>query len=157
MASTLLTRPLPVADPGRIVMFRSSDGADPTYPEYLQFRDMNRAFSGLTGWAPSPVSLGQGPQSEIVVAEIVAGNYFDVLGVRPALGRTFAPEEDKTPNTHPVVVLSDALWRRQFQADPQILGRTVVLNGQSFSVIGVMPPAFAGSSFLLKVALWAPV
>jgi predicted permease len=157
MATTLLTRPLQVFDPDRIVMFRSSDGSDPSYPEFIKLRNMNEAFSGLTGWFPAPVSLGQGTNSEIVVSEIVTGNYFDVLGVNAVLGRTFLPEEDRTPNTHPIVVLSDAIWRRQFGADPQIVGRTIVLNGQSFSVIGVMPPSFSGSSFLLRVELWAPV
>ncbi len=156
-ATTLLTRALPVANPERIVMFRSSDGNDTLYPDYLRFKDTNQSFAGVSGWFPTPVSLGQGGQSEILVSEIVTGNYFDVLGVSAAIGRTFIPEEDQTPNTHPVVVLSDSLWRRQFGADPQILDKKVVLNGQSFTVIGVMPPTFTGWTFLLKVQMWAPI
>ena len=146
-AGTLLSRRLPVTDPDGIVMFRSSDGGDIPYPDYLRYRDTNQTFSGLLGWFPSPVSLGRGEKSEIVVAEIVSGNYFDVLGVHAALGRTFLPEEDQSPGTHPVVVLSDMLWKQQFGSDPQVIGRTAVLNGRPFEVIGVMPPSFTGSAY----------
>ena len=70
---------------------------------------------------------------------MVTGNYFDVLGVKAARGRTFAPEEDRTANTHPVVVLSDAYWKRRFNADPNIVGKNVILNTHPFTVIGVAP------------------
>src|SRR5215831_234526 len=156
-ASTLLSRPLPVTDPARVVMFRASDGHDILYPDYLRYRDSNQTFTGLSGWFRSPVSFGQGEKSEIIVAEIVTGNYFDVLGVHAALGRTFLPEEDQTPGTHPVVLLSDMLWKQQFGGDPQVVGRTVMLDGRPFVVIGVMPPSFTGSTYLLKVQLWSPL
>jgi predicted permease len=156
-AGTLLTRPLPVSDPQKVVMFRSSDGHDIPYPDYVLYRDTNRTFTGLTGFFPTPVSFGQGEKSEIVAAELVTGNYFDVLGVRAALGRTFLPEEDRTAGTHPVVVISDMLWRQQLGSDPQVIGRSVTLNGRPFRVVGVMPPAFTGSAYLLKVQLWSPV
>jgi predicted permease len=156
-AGTLLSRPLPVTDPDRVVMFRASDGRDVSYPEYLRYRDSNQTFTGLSGWFPSPVSFGQGEKSEIVVAEIVTGNYFDVLGVHAALGRTFLPEEDQRPDTHPVVVLSDVFWKQRFGSDPQVIGRTVMLNGRPFVVVGVMPPSFTGSTYLLKVQLWSPI
>src|SRR5262249_51385785 len=90
-ASTLLTRPLPVTDPDRVVMLRSSDGSDLRYDDYVRFRDSNQTLAGFTGWTPLPVSLGLGASSEVIVGEIVAGNYFDVLGASAALGRTFVP------------------------------------------------------------------
>ena len=71
--------------------------------------------------------------------QLVSGNFFDALGVRPMLGRTFLPEEDTTPNAHPVVVLSHNFWQRRFAGDPSIVGRTVTLNGRAFTVIGVAP------------------
>ena len=85
-------------------------------------------------------------RGETIWGEFVSGNYFDVLGIRPALGRSFLPEEDKIPGASPVVVLSDSLWRRRFHADPQIIGRKVQLNSVAFTVVGVAPTTSRGSS-----------
>ena len=90
-------------------------------------------------------------------ASIVSGNYFDVLGVRPALGRGFLAEEDRTPNSHPVVVFSDNFWQRRFAGDPSVVGRTVTLNGRAFTVIGVGPAGFRGSEPYLNIDAWVPM
>jgi hypothetical protein len=92
-----------------------------------------------------------------VFAQLVSGNFFDALGVRPILGRTFLPEEDTTPNTHPVVVLSHTFWERRFAGDPSIVGRTVALNGRAFTIIGVTPAGFRGTQPYLNLDLFVPM
>ena len=79
------------------------------------------------------------------------------MGVKPVLGRGFLPEEDRTPNTHPVMVLSHSLWQRRFNADPAIVGKTIYLNGRPFTVVGVMPESFLGSAFYFRQAFWVPL
>jgi predicted permease len=92
-----------------------------------------------------------------VFGEIVSGNYFDVIGVRAALGRTFSPDEDRAPLTHPVVVLSHNSWQRHFGGDPAIVGRSVTLNGHAFTVVGVGPAGFHGTEPYLDLDLWVPM
>src|SRR3712207_5611803 len=113
-------------------------------------------------WASAGISSGEsrdagdGERAEVVWGELVSGNYFDVMGVKPLLGRGFLPEEDRTPNTHPVVVLGHSLWQRRFGSDQNIVGKTVYLNGQPFTVVGVMPESFLGSVFYFRQAFWVP-
>ncbi|MGH9938261.1 MAG: ABC transporter permease, partial [Blastocatellia bacterium] len=102
-------------------------------------------------------SGGSDDRAEVVWGETVSGNYFDVLGAPPTLGRGFRPEEDRAPNTHPVVVLSHGLWRRRFNADPAIVGRSVYLNGHPLTVIGVTPERFTGTKFGLRMEFWVPL
>jgi putative ABC transport system permease protein len=104
-----------------------------------------------------PMSLRTGDDSQRVWGQLVSGNYFDVLGVRAALGRTFAPEEDQTPGRYPVVVLSHRFWQRRFSSDPNVLGRTVTLNGRAFTVIGVAAAVFRGNEPYLSLDLWVPM
>src|SRR5262249_25170378 len=92
-----------------------------------------------------------------VWGELVSSNYFDVMGDKPMLGRGFLPEEERTPNAHPVVVLGYRLWQQRFNADAGVVGKTVYLNGQPFTVIGVMPESFIGSRYYLRQAFWAPL
>ena len=80
-----------------------------------------------------------------------------MLGVRAALGRAFTPDDDRTPNGHPVVVISDRLWRTQFIADPQAIGQVLFLNGHPFTVIGVAPASFTGTVFANETDFWAPL
>ena len=121
------------------------------------FREKNDVFSGssiviFTG-APLDVS---GKQVQIL-AQLVNGNFFDVLGVRPRLGRFFSPEEDVTPGARPVVVLSTALWNDRFGADPNILGKTIELNNQDYAVIGVAPADFHNVGNLGSPSVWVPM
>jgi predicted permease len=104
------------------------------------------------------VNLGaRGDQLERVTADMVSGNYFAVLGVRPILGRAFLPEDDQTPGTHPVAVISDDLWQRYFGSDPAALGKPLTLNGHDFTVVGVAPRGFKGTDLSNAVEIWVPL
>ena len=93
----------------------------------------------------------------MVTGELVSGNYFDVLGAHPVLGRAFLPEEDRTPGTHPVVVLDHDFWQSQLGGDPELVGKTIRLNNQRYTVVGVAPPGFRGTNAPFASAVWLPV
>jgi len=114
--------------------------------DYQDLRDRNETLSGLAAHQVLAMNLGRGGQPERVRGAVVSGNYFDVLGVKAAIGRAFLPNEDRTPRSHPVVVLGHGLWQRRFGADPQVVGQTITLNEHEFTVIGVAPKEF-GSPF----------
>jgi MacB-like periplasmic core domain len=102
--------------------------------------------------------LGDAPDVERVWSEMVSGNFFDVLGVKPLLGRTFSAEEQaERPGGAPVAVIGETLWRRRFQADPNIAGRVIKLNQKAFTIIGVTPAAFPGTINGLNFDLWVPL
>ena len=128
-----------------------------SYLDYQEFRDRNNVLSGLIAHQILPLNLGRGEKPERVWAGIVSGNYFDVLGVKALIGRTFLPEEDRTPNSHPVAVLGYGLWQRRFGADPKILGQTITLNEHDFTIIGVAPKDFGSSFAGLALDVWTPV
>jgi macrolide transport system ATP-binding/permease protein len=159
-------RPLPVKDPERVVkVYRKELGNSSrevsgsssmfSYPEYTSHRDNAQAFSGLTAYASASLTLG-GAEAEGIRGLLVAGNYFSVLGAEMALGRTFAPEECQTPGASPVVVLSHGFWRRRFGSDPSLVGKTLTLNRQPFTVIGITSPSFHGAE-LERPDVWAPL
>ena len=145
----VLIRSLPVDRPGELVTFAADASGKPesfSYPVYLRLRH-HQALAGLAAYSQRPFSIAvDGGESARVVGQVVSGNYFDVLGVRPAVGRFFLPEEDVTPGKHPVVVISHGLWRRYFAADPKAIGKTMTLNGSRYDVIGVTPAEFAGTT-----------
>ena len=136
-----------------------------SYRNYIDLRDHNSVFSGLAAHKTATVAISAdehpgertSEHTDVISGEIVSGNYFDVLGVRPAFGRTFTPEEDRAPNAHPVVVLSYGLWQRRFRSDPELVGRSVYLNGRPFTVIGIAPPSFKGRVLGLEMEFWAPI
>src|SRR5574341_1109110 len=145
----VLIRPLPVEQPDQLVIFVRDASGDPgifSYPLYTDLRDRNEVLSGMVAYFQRPFSLSDGSQSERVTGQIVSGNYFAALGVRPALGRFFLPEEDRTPGAHPVIVISHGLWRRRFGADPAMIGKTVGLNNYRYTVVGVAPSEFTGTT-----------
>ncbi len=156
LTDQILLRLLPVERPEEMVVLRSpgpkggrvsSDGDDAasfSYPAYKALRDRNDAFSGLLARFAIPLSVAGAGQTERADGELVSGNYFEVLGVRPALGRVFNQEDDRVPGAHPVVVLSHAYWARRFGADPAILNKTLTVNGTLMTVIGVSREGFRG-------------
>jgi len=164
-------RPLPVEKPAELVApywgrkMAAQVWGEFSYPNYVDLREQNKSFSGLCAGRVIPAGVssgesrdaGEGGRAEFVWGELVSGNYFDVMGVKPMLGRGFLPEEDRAPNAHPVVVLSHSLWQRRFNADAAIVGKTIHLNGQPFTIIGVMPESFLGSRFYLRGAFWTPL
>ncbi|HEX7175815.1 MAG TPA: ABC transporter permease [Pyrinomonadaceae bacterium] len=161
LVNTVLLRPLPVAEPERLAsvypVARDEEVGAFSYPDYRDFRDRNEVFTGLFVHRFAPMSLSREGQSERVWGYLVSGNYFDVLGVSAARGRTFLPEEDVAPLRHPVVVVSHASWQTRFGGDPNLIGKTVQLNGHPFSVVGVAPEGFQGSETAYTPELWAPM
>ena len=124
------------------------DGFDTfSYPTYLDVRARQRVFDGLAAYQSGVTfGLGAGDSSDKVSGAYVSANYFDVLGVRIALGRGFTPDEEQMGNPRAVVVISDQVWRRQFSGAPDVVGRTLRLNGRPFTIVGVTAPEFAGAS-----------
>src|SRR5215813_3205003 len=136
-----------------------------SYANYVDLREQNKSFSGLSAWMQVSAGISSGEsrnagdseRAEVGWGELVSGNYFDVMGVKPTLGRVFSPEEDRAPNAHPVAVISHSLWQRRFNADRGVVGKMIYLNGRPFTVIGVMPESFLGSVFYFRHAFWAPL
>jgi predicted permease len=152
LTDQVLLRLLPVRDPERLVVLdgpgafqgRTFNNGTFSFPMYRDFRDRNTVFDGVIARFPTPLTLMTSGQAERVSSELVTGNYFDVLGVRALIGRTFTPDDDKVPGGHPVVVLSHNYWSRRFGADPAMLNRTITLNGLPMTIVGVTPPGFYG-------------
>jgi predicted permease len=113
-----------------------------SYPNFKDLRRANRVFSGMSDFAPAGVTLTGRGTPQRVVAMLVSANYFDLLGVKAALGRTFLPDEDRKPGGDTVAVLSYSLWQRRFGGDPHIVGRPITLNGTTYTVVGVAQKGF---------------
>jgi predicted permease len=115
-----------------------------SYPAYLDYRDSSEVFDGLAAYSSVPLSMSGAGEPERIDGQIVSGNFFELLGVRPVLGRTFVAAEDRRASADAVVVIGHALWQRTFAGDPGVLGRSVTINGHPFTIIGVTPPGFNG-------------
>ncbi|HVT16274.1 MAG TPA: ABC transporter permease [Thermoanaerobaculia bacterium] len=162
----LLLRPLPVADPGRLVAVYGTDEKDSgnlsfyplSYPNFLDLRDDNTSLSGLFAFRRHRLSFADGRgEPELVTGQIVSTNYFAVLGVHPALGQTFTPGADRAMGGDPLVVLGHGLWQRRFGSDARIVGRNLRLNGQAFKVLGVAAPGFRGTQLISPAEFWVPM
>lgn len=162
LISTLLLRPLPIPHAEQIVSIYQGRQKDPTYsqsmsyPNFKDIRDRNDALSGMSAYRPVPMSVSHNGRNERVWGYLVSGNYFDVLGVRPFLGRTFVSDEDQAPVARPVAVLSYGCWQRRFGGDYGIIGTSVLINGHDFTAIGVAPPEFTGTESVFKPEFWIP-
>lgn len=167
LVDQIALRLLPVKNPRELVQLRlqggrfgnqSGDGLHTfSHPTYLALRDGNTVFSGLTGQVIQIAGLVGAHNDELVNMGLVAGNFFQVFGVEPYLGRLITPEDDKTRNGHPVVVLQYSFWRNRFASDRNIVGGTIRLNGSPFTVIGISAPGFEGTNPGLPTQMWAPV
>jgi len=162
LVNTVLLRPLPVKEPSRLIEVYGAlhNGADFTIQSYLNYkdyRDRNDVFSGLFVYRIVVSSLSHNGSNERAWGFLASGNYFDVLGVKPILGRGFLPEEDQTPGSHPVAVLSYAYWQHRFAGDPSIVGRTILLNNHTFTIIGVAPKGFIGTEVAYAPEFWTPM
>jgi putative ABC transport system permease protein len=157
---TFLFRPLPgVAQPDDIVVLveQSPSGyyESFSYPNFVDYR-ADPSLAGAFLNEVTPINLTSGDRAERLFGCLVSGNYFDVLGVTPILGRRFTPDEDETLSSHPVTILGYGLWVRRFGRDPAIIGKTVMLNGYPFTVVGVAPEAFGGTLVGVSMDLWVP-
>jgi len=161
LVNAVLFRPLPVSHPEQLVTIYTGRKdflySTVSYPDYLDFRDQAGVFSGLAAHSMMSASLSREGQSELLRGEVVSGNYFEVLGVKPFLGRTLTPEDDRTPGGHPVVVLGHGFWKGRFGADPSILGSMLRINSTPFTVVGVVAESFTGTIPGLSPDLWMPL
>ena len=169
MADYLLFPRLSVPDPSSIVVVQSqfrgeSVGNMFSYaylssPDFEDFRKKSNSFAGLTAsqYFPFGFAPDQKAQPEMKFGALVSGNFFDVLGVRPDLGRGFRPDEDKVPGRDAVVVLSHVLWEKEFASSPDVVGQSIFLNGLPFKVVGVAPEPFTGPNAWLRADLYVPL
>ena len=161
--NALILRPLNVPHPETLFMLERLYGSESTpsesYPDYRDLRDRNRSFDSLVLYnIGGGVGLDTGHGNPSVVwPYTVSGNYFDALGIQPYLGRFIHASEEHGPNSVPEIVLSYALWRSSFNADPAAVGRTVQINKHPFTIIGVAPENFRGTELFFAPDLWAPI
>jgi len=157
VVDAILLRPLPYADPSRLVVLLH-DGRNPVAPaNYLDWKQRSRSFESMGAAENWSANLTGGGTPEKVPALLLTPEILPMLGVRPALGRFFLPSEGVAGQDH-VVLLGDGLWRRRFGADPNVVGTSVQLNGQPYAVIGVMPPGFLFAPFWTADSeMWAPL
>jgi predicted permease len=159
LADAMLLRPLPVEHPSDMVRVVSTSPAAPydriSYPDYVDLRDHAKTLSGLVAYKNIPVGFNPNPDApaKITLGLAVTTNFFDVLGVRPSLGRGFRADEDREP----VVVIGDSVWDSQFGRDPSVIGRTVKLSKVDFTVIGVAPASFPGLDRYAHESMYVPL
>lgn len=158
LVDNIVYRPLPVKDPQQLVFLNWGQGTNMSYPNYKDFRQSNDVLTDLIAYRFIAVNLSIGNATNLRVWGYEAsGNYFQLLGVQPLLGRLLQPEDDDRPGAHPVVVVSYGCWKTRFMGDPRIVGRGIKINGLSYTVIGVTPSAFQGTEIMVTPDFWAPV
>ena len=160
LVDAMLLRPLPIERPHEIVdvYTRGGDGdvySTSSYPDYLDFKAHNQVFTDLIGYSPAIAAMKTRDQSRMALGEVVTGNYFQVLGVRAAVGRTLLPDDDRAGAAR-ALVLSYATWQRDYALDPSIVGRTVHLRGQAYTVVGVIEREYRGMLPMLSPEMWLP-
>lgn len=160
--SAFVLRPLPVPDPQQLVRpmeFAEDRGTSDeiSYPDFVDYRNQATVFEAISAEDMVPVALDSENQSDVIWGQAVSGSYFDVVRIKPIMGRTFLPEEDNAIGANPVVVLGHSLWQRRFGSDPNIVGKTIRLSNRNFQVIGVAPQSFTGSKFALSMDFWIPM
>jgi predicted permease len=160
LVNAILFRPLPVSEPARlfdvIPTRQGSEFNNFSYPLYRDFRDRNEVFEGLAVYRFAPVSLSREGNNERIWGYLVSGNYFDLLGVKPAAGRFFTQEEDRVPGANAVAVLSYGCWKRRFGGDPNLVGKEITINGNRFDVVGIAPEGFGGTVIIFTPEIWVP-
>ena len=157
VVNAVLLRPLPYRDSDRLVTVLHHGNAPVAPANYLDWRDQNHVFEAMGAAESWSVNLSGNSQAESVVGMQVTQNLFPMLGVQPLLGRFFLPEEEVQGKDHRVL-LSYGLWQRRFGGDPIIVGQSILLQGDAYTVVGVMPPSFKFAPFWeTKAELWAPL
>ena len=169
LVSQVLLRRLPVQNPSELVILRSpgpttghvwSDGDEAqsfSYPMYKGLRDTNSVFSGMLARFAFPATIAEHGQTERGSGELVSGNYFDVLGLRPALGRLFMADDDRIPSAQPIVVLSYAYWTHRFGGNPDVLNQSLLVNNTELTVVGVAQAGFTGIQVGQSADIFVPL
>jgi predicted permease len=159
IVNALVLRPLALPHADQLFFFEREPTGMPfhSYPDYRDFRDQNTTFSGMAAYRMTSAALSMGQSASPVYLYEASGNYFDVAGVQPFLGRFFHSSDEHGAGTIPDLVLSYGYWQSHFGGDPGIVGRTVEINKQPFNVIGIAPPSFRGTELFLSPDLWLPI
>ncbi|HEY6935967.1 MAG TPA: ABC transporter permease [Terriglobales bacterium] len=166
VVNAVFFNPIPVHDPNRLLSLFTTDQRNRgglnnflpvSYPNGEDIQRRAQSFSGVALEIFSTVSMTINGHPDTYNANLATGNYFDVLGVKPALGRTFRPDEDREAGAGPVIVLNHGFWERKFAANPNVIGQNVLLNGQGFTIIGVAPRGFQGTAVLGGPDMWVPM
>jgi predicted permease len=160
--NSALLNPVPgLARPSEVVSLTlSKPGDNPfpfTYPDLEAMRDGQQSFTGITACSFAQMSLTGKSKPERVWGMVVSANYFEILGVRPILGRGFLPVEDEKPGGAPVAVISYRFWQTHFGANPDIVGRTIEINQHPYTIVGVTPAVFQGSQTGVRTEIWVPI
>ncbi|MDX2152698.1 MAG: ABC transporter permease [Bryobacteraceae bacterium] len=168
LVNAVILRPLPVSDPEGLSLFTIPNAAPIgtthgntrvsfSYPAYRYLVENNAVFESILGRGATVLSLTHAGASERVNADLVSGNFFDVLGVRPVAGRLLTADDDRKPGEHPVAVLSHAYWMSRFGGDPRIVGGTIQLNSRAVQVVGVGPAGFEGAVLGRRFDVFVPL
>jgi len=158
LINATLWQRLPVPDRDRLVyVSRGAPGGVFPYPLYASLRDNNRVFDGFAVWGGITASLNADNVTDLVQGNIVTGNLFGALGVRPELGRLLSSADDRTVGAHPVAVISHGLWQTRFGGRADVVGHNILLNGHSFTIVGVTPPEFRGPQVGRQPGLYVPM
>ena len=160
--NSALLNPVPgIARPSEVVALTLSKPGDRpfpfTYPDLEAMRDGQQSFTGIAACSFAQMSLTGKSKPERVWGMLASANYFDVLGVRPILGRSFLPAEDEKPGGAPVAVISYRLWQRHFGGNPNIVGQTIEINLHPYTIVGVTPAVFQGSQTGVRTDIWVPI
>jgi predicted permease len=157
--NAILLRPLPVAQPEQLVDIYTTSSMEHSSSSWLDYRDLRESttvFDGLLGHSLMFANVSRDGRSRLLMGEIVTANYFDVLGIRAAIGRVFAPDEDQIEGGNRLVVLSDGFWRREFGGDAAAVGRSLRIRGLDYTIVGVAPARFTGVMPGISADLWIP-
>src|SRR5262245_4739000 len=162
LIDAVLLKTLPVKDPEQLVALTSVTGAGErkysfSYPTFHDLWERNQVFAEIFAYDGLALHFSEGGQTERVSGQLVSGNFFSGLGVRPLLGRVFSAEDDKTPGAHTVAILGHNVWRRRFASDPNVVGKTIHINSYPFTVVGVAPPGFFGVEVGASPEVWVPM
>src|SRR5580765_2131060 len=156
--NAIVLRPFPFDDPDRLVSLwdfnpKNSNRSGISYPNYLDWRDQSRSFSGIGAYTGRSIAITEGTEPVRLSGELITANLFPLLGIRPQLGRLFRADEDAA-GAGGVVLLSDAVWKRLYAGDPSVVGRVISVNSEARTVVGIMPPEF---KFPEKAEIWVPM
>ena len=157
--NAMILRPLNVANADRLFQMSHQRPGDDnqSYPDYVDFKTRNSAFTDMAAYRLGYLGMSSGGTAQKTWEYEVSGNYFDMLGIRPQVGRFFHANDERGPNSAPYIVLSDALWRKRFNADPRVVGTTVDLNKHPFTILGVAPKSFNGTEIFFWPEIWVPM